>query len=86
MSLATREARAEFADLVYADPQWLREEFDELIAASFGRPPAAPPPAPPGVPRRGPSRLPTGQAAGLPAACGCWFREHAWRRQRSPPA
>jgi len=86
MGLTAREAAAEFADLVYADPQWLREEFDELIATSFSRPPAAPPPAPPGVPRRGPSCPPTGQAPGrLPAACIGWPREHTQRRERSPP-
>jgi hypothetical protein len=86
MGLTTREAAAEFADLVYTDPQWLREEFDALIATSFGRPPAAPPPAPPGLPRRGPSCPPAGQASRrLPAACGSRPCEHAQRRQRSPP-
>lgn len=86
MGLTAREATAEFADLVYADPQWLREEFDALIATSYGRPPAAPPPAPPGVPDRGPSGPPAGQASGrLPATCDSRSREHAQRRQRSPP-
>jgi hypothetical protein len=86
MGLAAREAGTEFADVIFADPQWLREEFDALIAASFGRPPAAPPPAPPGFPRRGPSRWPERQApGGPPAICNRWFREHTQRRQRSPP-
>jgi len=86
MGLAAREVDAEFADLVLADPEWLREEFDQLIAASFSRPPAAPPPAPPGVPRRGPCCPPPGQASvRLPAACNRWPGEHAQRRQRSPP-
>jgi len=47
MDLATRDADAMFAELICADAQWLREEFDALIAASFRQPPAAPPPAPP---------------------------------------
>jgi hypothetical protein len=85
MGPAVDETGAGFADLVVADPQWLRREFDELIAASFGRPPAAPRPAPPGVPGRGPSRPPAGRAPGrLPAARAVRPREQA-RRQRSPP-
>ena len=47
MDLATREADTAFAELICADAQWLREEFDALVSASFGQPPAAPPPAPP---------------------------------------
>ena len=50
MTVSTREADAAFADLICADPQWLDAEFDALIAASFGQPPAQPPPAPPRVP------------------------------------
>jgi hypothetical protein len=46
----TRETDTVFAELIYADAQWLREEFDALIAACFGEPPAAPPPAPPRLP------------------------------------
>ena len=52
MDLAPCDADTAFAELIYADAQWLREEFDALIAASFGQPPAAPPPAPPRVPPR----------------------------------
>jgi hypothetical protein len=88
MDLATRDANAAFAELICADAQWLREEFDALIAASFSQPPAAPPPAPPRVPpshgRTGPPghhRLGPGASASsspltLPGQ----------RRQRSPPA
>jgi len=87
MTCATREADAAFADLICGDPQWLRTEFDALISASFGEPPA-PPPAPPRVPRRPgstppPVRPPT---PGPPAAA---FRDAAtpgYGRQRSPPA
>jgi hypothetical protein len=61
MDLATYEAETAFADLICADPEWLRDEFDALVSASFGQPPAPPPPAPPQVPpddgdRRPPSR------------------------------
>jgi hypothetical protein len=87
MDLATREADTAFAELICADAQWLREEFDALISASFSQPPAAPPPAPPWVP---PSRGQTGPpsqhwprlllSAALSLAAA---PEH--RRQRSPP-
>ena len=35
MDLATRDADTAFAELICADAQWLREEFDALISASF---------------------------------------------------
>jgi hypothetical protein len=88
MDLATREAGTAFAELICADAQWLREEFDALIAASFRPPSAAPPPAPPRVPppRPGPWWPPSGPrprwlpvALALPPAPG-------HRRQRSPPS
>ena len=50
MSRTANDAAAEFADVVYADQQWVDAEFAELVAASFGEPPAPPPPAPPQVP------------------------------------
>jgi hypothetical protein len=61
MDLATYEAETASSDLICADPEWLRDEFDALVSASFGQPPAPPPPAPPEVPpddgdRRPPSR------------------------------
>jgi len=88
MTLTTREADAAFADLICADPQWLDAEFDALIAASFGRPPAPPPPAPPRVPPRPgstppPSRRP---APGPLAAASRAAAGPAHGRQRSPPA
>jgi hypothetical protein len=85
MTVSTREAGAAFADIVYADQQWVDAEFDALISASFSEPPAPPPPAPPRVPPRPgipPSRLPApGPAAATFPATG---PEHG--RQRSPPA
>ncbi|XVQ07473.1 hypothetical protein ACQP1W_33405 [Spirillospora sp. CA-255316] len=78
----------EFAELICADEQWLREEFDALITAGFGAPPARfGPPAPPTVPPDGrpwrystsgfPVRGPVGPLAGTAGS--------AIRRQRSPP-
>ncbi|GAA0231524.1 hypothetical protein GCM10009527_030100 [Actinomadura nitritigenes] len=84
---APRRDVREFAELVYADEQWLRDEFDALVAANYGTPPARPgPPAPPDTPPTGrpwrylvpmvPERLsdrgPTAAGRGI-------------RRQRSPP-
>jgi len=87
MTVSTREAGAAFADVAYADQQWVDAEFDALISASFSEPPAPPPPAPPRVPPRPgnpstPSRQPSAGPVGLtwPAA------GPARGRQRSPPA
>ena len=87
MTLSTREADAAFADLICADPQWLRAEFDALISASFSEPPAPPRPAPPRVPPRPgnpcpPSRRPAPYPAAITSAAT--GPEHG--RQRSPPA
>ena len=88
MDLATREAGTAFAELICADAQWLREEFDALIAASFSQPPAAPPPAPPRVPphRRHPGpprwRRPRPRRPAITAP----VTSPGHRRQRSPPA
>ncbi|HZR52552.1 MAG TPA: hypothetical protein VFB06_23945 [Streptosporangiaceae bacterium] len=86
MNLPTREADATFADLVLADPQWLAEEFDALISASFREPPAEPPSAPPRVPPRpGTPRPPSWRPAHVPAASASPAAGPEHRRQRSPP-
>jgi hypothetical protein len=88
MELAIPEVDTAFAELICADAQWLREEFDALISASFSQPPAAPPPAPPRVP---PSPGPPGPPSQhrlrprLPAACPA-VATTGHRRQRSPPS
>jgi hypothetical protein len=87
MDLATRDAEA-FAELICADAQWLREEFDALIAASFSRPPTAPPPAPPRVPPPHGRPRPPGRhrlRPGAPALTSAPTTP-GQRRQRSPPA
>ncbi len=87
MDLATCDVDAAFAELIYADAQWLREEFDALIASSFGQPPAAPPPAPPRVPprRRPPAPPRWRQPRPHPPATSGRVTVPGQRRQRSPP-
>jgi hypothetical protein len=88
MDLATRDANAAFAELICADAQWLREEFDALIAASFSQPPAAPPPAPPRVPQSHGRTGPPGRHWPGPwaSASSSPLTPPGQRRQRSPPA
>ena len=87
MTVSTREAGAAFADVVYADQQWVDAEFDALISASFSEPPAPPPPAPPRVPPRpGTPCPPSRRPAPGPAACTFPATGPDCGRQRSPPA
>jgi hypothetical protein len=88
MDLATCDVDTAFSELVYADAQWLREEFEALIAASFGQPPAAPPPAPPRVPprRRPPAPPRWRQPQPIPPVTTGLRTAPGHRRQRSPPA
>ena len=86
MDLSTREADAAFAELICADPQWVRAEFDALISASFGEPPAPPRPAPPRVPPRpGIPAPPSRRPAPGPAAVTSPVAGRGHGRQRSPP-
>jgi hypothetical protein len=88
MELAAPEADTAFAELICADAQWLREEFDALISASFSQPPAAPPPAPPRVPPfPGPAGPPSQHRLRprLPAVRSV-VATPGHRRQRSPPS
>jgi hypothetical protein len=88
MSQTASDAAAAFADVVYADQQWVDTEFAELVATSFGEPPAPPPPAPPrvpplpGTPPPPPSRRPDQG----PAVLRCPKAGTRQGRQRSPPA
>ena len=87
MDLATRDVELAFAGLICADAQWLREEFDALIAASFDQPPAAPPPAPPRVPPHRHHPGPPAQRYPRPSCPAMTLPVTApgHRRQRSPP-
>jgi hypothetical protein len=89
----TPDARVEpslddqFLDLVCADEELLRAEFEAIIAAEWPIPPAAPPPRhparipPPPTGTRRP-RLPrSGQVSQRPRHPGVG----GWARQRSPP-
>jgi hypothetical protein len=87
VTVSTREADVAFADLVYADQQWMDAEFEALISASFSEPPTPPPPAPPRVPPRpGIPRPPSWRPAPGPAALTFPATGPDHRRQRSPPA
>ena len=87
MTLTAREAGTVFADVVYADQQWVDAEFDALISASFSEPPAPPPPAPRRVPPRpGTPCPPSRRPAPGSAACTFPATGPGHGRQRSPPA
>ncbi len=92
MTLDTREVGAAFADLICDDLQWLDAEFDALVSASFGEPPAPPPPAPPpSAPPRAPPRPdipcpPSRRPGPGPAVLTSPATGPDHGRQRSPPA
>ena len=87
MTPSTRESDAAFADIVYADQQWVDAEFDALISASFSEPPAPPPPAPPRVPPHPGAPPPhSRRPAPSPAACTIPATGPDHGRQRSPGA
>lgn len=86
--LVPRRADREFAELICADDRWLRDEFDALIAASFGGPPTRlRPPAPPWTPPTGRpwrhSLFPSPRA--VPAAAPGVGAGYLMRRERAPP-
>jgi hypothetical protein len=87
MTLTTREAGAVFADVVYADQQRVDAEFEALVSASFGEPPAPSRPAPPRVPPHpGTPPPPSRRPAPGPAAATSPATGPGHGRQRSPPA
>lgn len=79
-------ASSEFAELVCDDPDWVRAEFDAIVAANFD-------PSPPHqrLPPRPDSTGPTAPACAaalvtIPVdASGVVLPINRWRRQRSPP-
>jgi len=78
----------EFAELIYADDEFVRAEFAALIAASWPTPPPVdPPPAPP-QPSRRPPRWPSPPVRDGLAVSATQPRRLGprWRRQRSPPS
>jgi len=77
---------AEFFALIYSDPELLRDEFEELVAASwFGRPPpTAEPGRGSGYPPERPSVVRAFAGEARPAGPGGGARECS-ARTRSPP-
>jgi hypothetical protein len=81
-----RSLEEEFLDLVYADEELLRAEFDAIIAQEWGarpppvRPRAASPPTGPN-PRRHPAGRGSSPSQRRPRHPGVG----GWGRQRSPP-
>jgi hypothetical protein len=79
-------ASSEFAELVCADPDWVRAEFDAIVAANFD---PSPPHQrrPPRPDSSGPTAPPRAAAiVTTPAgASGVVLLINRWRRQRSPP-
>ncbi|KDN22958.1 hypothetical protein [Amycolatopsis rifamycinica] len=77
----TRAAAADgFAELVLADPAWVRAEFDAIVAANFGPPP---PPAP--AARRGRPRPPGAVGAPRRRPGVRLLAAKCPRRERAPP-
>ncbi|WP_146060444.1 hypothetical protein [Amycolatopsis sp. CA-128772] len=70
-----------FAELVLADPAWVRAEFDAIVAANFDPPP---PPVPAARRRPGPPR--PRRVAGVPRRRpGFRLAARCPRRERGPP-
>jgi hypothetical protein len=84
--VCTRQVGAAFAELICADDQWLREEFDALIEANY-RPPVPPRPAPPRTPPLPPRRhgLAPAPVPGPGSQAVSCHPGGGLRRQRSPP-
>jgi hypothetical protein len=87
MSRAANDALVAFADVVSADQQWVDTEFAEIVAASFGAPPAPPPPAPPRVPHLPGTPPPPFSRRPVPGPAVLLFPAAGpgRGRQRSPP-
>jgi hypothetical protein len=77
-----------FTDLVTADPDWVRDEFDALIGATFGESPEPPePPAPPAPPtgHPGPPHWPADNGGTTPAPPAGRTPAKPDTNPRSPP-
>jgi hypothetical protein len=81
MDLATRDTDTAFAEVICADAQWLRKEFDALIAASFSQPAAARHP-----PRHGSRQTAAAQSCRAGPGCGPVCRPPSPRSPRRDTA
>ncbi|GAB3357373.1 hypothetical protein GCM10027360_17500 [Amycolatopsis echigonensis] len=80
-----RTAGTAFAELVCADPEWARAEFDAIVAANF---PAVPPRDRPRPPEPVPARRPSGIRAVRETperSSERLLAARRWRGARSPP-
>ncbi|MEU4248910.1 hypothetical protein AB0F15_16015 [Amycolatopsis sp. NPDC026612] len=80
--IARSAAAGGFTELVLADPEWVRAEFDAIVAANFDPPP---PPVP--AARRRPGGPRPAAVAGLPRRRpgARLLAAKCPRRERSPP-
>ncbi|MEU4245392.1 hypothetical protein [Actinoplanes sp. NPDC026619] len=74
-----------FTDLVTAEPDWVRDEFDALIGANFTEPPDPPPPPAPSTGQPEPPSSPPGSGQTRPAATTDQVPADPVTTQRSPP-
>jgi len=82
-----------FADLIYAEPAWVRTEFDAIIAANFGTGTEQPDVPPRRPPRPAPGRRARPDGAGRRLGPTAWARRgdlartarRVGARERSPP-
>ena len=82
---ATRSTDEQFLDLLLADEDLLRAEFDAIVAAEWpGPPPGRPGRGARAEGRPGETRRRCARAAGSPG-WPCPLRIGGWPRQRSPP-
>jgi hypothetical protein len=85
-TMSPSSASSEFVELVCADPDWVRAEFDAIVAANFDpspphqRRPPRPDSSGPTAPARTAATVTT--PVGAP---GVVLSINRWRRQRSPP-
>jgi len=81
---ATATAPEAFVDLICQDDEWVRLEFDELVAGLSGTPPQPPRPAPP-RPAPPPFWAVGAVADDVPGPASGPVPAWRWSRQRSPP-
>ncbi|ATY12760.1 hypothetical protein CU254_21585 [Amycolatopsis sp. AA4] len=81
-TISRQDATArEFAELICADPAWLRAEFEAIVSAGFGDVPALPP-----VPANDSRPLDPGKtAAARRVAASVWRAWPPEHRERAPP-
>ena len=74
-----------FSELVTSDPDWVRDEFDELIGANWTEPPEPPAPPAPSADRPEPHRSRPGGRKIEPARTTDQIPADRSATQRSPP-